>query len=163
MSIKEKVAYLKGLAEGLGLDPDVKVEKLVSVIIDTLSVIADEVEEMGDNIAEIDEGLDAISEDLAEVEDYLFGDDQDDDFDEFDFDDEDDDDDEFDDECGCAYCSEGGFSYEVNCPACGVEIELNESDLAHESVKCTNCGEELEFDYDVYDSADGEDDQDGEE
>jgi len=152
MSIKEKVAYLKGLAEGLGLDSGKKDEKLISAIIDTLSDIADEIEELNENALDIGEELDAISDDLAEVEDLLFGEDYDDndDYDDFDFDDDDDDDD-YDDECGCAYCSGASTSYEVACPACGAEIELNESDLALESVTCKKCGEELEFEFDDYD------------
>ena len=156
MSIKERVAYLKGLAEGLGLDHESKVEKLISVVIDTLSEMADEIEELSENALDIGDELDAISDDLAEVEEYLFDDDFDidDDFDDFHFDDDDDD-----DECGCAYCSGASFSYEVNCPACGSEIELSESDLVRESVKCAACGEELEFNFDD----DEELDEEGEE
>ena len=162
MSIKEKVAYLKGLAEGLGLDSGVKAEKLISVIIDTLSVMAEEIEELNENSLDIGEELDAISDDLAEVEEFLFGDeydddDDDDDYDDFDFDDDDDD---YDDECGCAYCSGASLSYEVACPNCGAEIELDESDLALDSVICEKCGEELEFDYDDSYDEDFDDDED---
>ena len=154
MSLKEKVAYLKGLAEGLGLDSDKKVEKLISAIIDTLADVANEIEELNENALDIGEELDAISDDLEEVEDFLFGDDydEDDDYDGFDFDDDDDDDDEdYDKDRGCAYCSGSSISYEVACPACGAEIELDESDLALESVTCEKCGEELEFEFDEYD------------
>jgi len=152
MSIKEKVAYLKGLAEGLGLDLAKKDEKLISAIIDTLSDMADEIEELNDNALDIGEELDAISDDLAEVEDFLFGEDyDDDDYDDFDFDDDSDDNDDYDDECGCSYCNGASLSYEVACPACGAEIELNESDLALETVTCKQCGEELEFEFDDYD------------
>jgi len=153
MSITEKVAYLKGLAEGLGLDASVKAEKLISVIIDTLADIADEIEELGENELNIGEELDELSDDLAEVEEFLFGDDYDDDndYDGFDFDEDDDDDDDDDRDYG------GSLSYEVVCPACGKEIELDESDLAFDSVKCPACGEELEFDF-----SDGEDDEDDE-
>jgi len=160
MSIKEKVAYLRGLAEGLGLDSESKTDKLVSAIIDTLSDIAEEIEDLNENALDIGEELDAISDDLAEVEEFLFGEDDedDDDYDDFDFDDDDDDD----DGCGCAYCSGANMSYEVACPACGAEIELDESDLAQESVTCAKCGEELEFEFDDYDldELDGEDEED---
>ena len=37
MSLKEKVAYLKGLAEGLGLESESKEGKLLLCVIDTLS------------------------------------------------------------------------------------------------------------------------------
>ena len=151
MSIKEKVAYVKGLAEGLGLDADVKTEKLINIMIETLDAMADEIEELNQNALDVGDELDAISEDLSEVEDILFGDD--DDYDDFD-------DDDFDDEgCGCEFCGGGCFSYEVACPACGEEIELDESDLALDSVNCPKCGEVLEFEFDE-DDFDFDDDDD---
>jgi len=165
MSLKEKVAYLKGLAEGLGLDSESKEGKLISVIIETLADMAVEIEDLSENALDIDEELDAISSDLADLEELVFGDDfdDDDDFDDlmsFDDDDYDDDDDEddYDDECGCSFCNSGIFSYEVDCPSCGAEISVSESDLMLETVKCPACGEELEFDFD-----DGEDDDEEDE
>ena len=144
MSIKEKVAFLQGLAEGLGLDNDVKTEKLISAIIDTLDEMASEIDALTVNSLDIGDELDAISDDLAEVEEYLFGDEDDDDFDDFDFDD-----DECDDEdCDCDCCGGSGLSYEVACPACGAEIELDESDLVLDSISCPKCNETLEFDFD---------------
>ena len=161
MSVKEKVAYLKGLAEGLGLDSESKEGKLISVIIDTLSAIADEIEELNENALDIGEELDAISDDLADVEEFLFDDDYDDDDDDFDgfggFDDDDDDFDD-DDECGCPICSGDDFSYQIECPSCGADIDLEESDLARGSVTCEACGEELELEFD--DDDDDEDDED---
>ena len=148
MTTKEKVAYLKGLAEGLELDSTTKEGKLISVIIDTLSVIADEIEELNENALDIGEELDAISNDLADVEDFIFDNDLDDD-DDYDFDIfGDDDDDDYDDDCDCESCSGEKFSYEVACPACGAEMELAEDDLIRGSAKCAVCGEELEFDFD---------------
>ena len=167
MSLKEKVAYLKGLAEGLGLDSESKEGKLITVIIDTLSDMAVEIEDLNENALDIGEELDAISSDLADVEEYLF-DDDDDDYDDYDDDDfmdfdDDDDYDDDDDDCDCEYCSGSSFPYEVECPSCGASIELNESDLMQDSVKCSSCGEELEFDFDAMgDDSDDEDDEDGE-
>jgi len=149
MSLKEKVAYLKGLAEGLGLDSDSKDGKLFTAIIGTLSDMAEEIQELSENALDIGEELDAISDDLADVEEFLFDDDFDeiDDFDFDDFDDNDDDDDSG-DECDCALCSGGDFSYQIVCPKCGVDIELSETDLANASATCSSCGEELDLDYD---------------
>ena len=160
MSLGKKVAYLKGLSEGLGLDPDSKEGKLISVIIDTLVVMAEEIEELSENALDIGEELDAISSDLADVEEFLYDDDNfDDDYDDFmSFEDyDDDDDDEDDDDCDCEFCNGGSFSYEIDCPSCGAEIVLNESDLSQESVKCPSCGEELEFDFDDLDIDDDDD------
>ena len=46
MEISEKVAYLKGLAEGLALDTDTKEGKLIAAIIDVLDDIALEIADM---------------------------------------------------------------------------------------------------------------------
>ena len=154
MSTKEKVAYLKGLAEGLGLDSESKEGKLIAVIIDTLAVMADEIEELNENALDIGDELDAISNDLADVEDFVFDKDFDDDYDFDVFGDDDDEDDEGD--CDCEYCSGGSLSYEVACPACGAEMELVEEDLLRGSAKCVACGEELEFDFDSEDDDEDE-------
>ena len=151
MSIKEKVAYLKGLADGLGLDSESKEGKLISVIIDTLSDMADEIDELGENALDLGEELDAISGDLADVEEFLFDDEFEDesDFDDFvGFGDDDDDDDDDDDGCDCGFCEVGDFSYEIECPSCGAEIVLDESSLASGSAICSSCGNELEFEFD---------------
>ena len=67
MEITEKVAYLKGLAEGMDLDTDKKVGKLLAAIIDTLDDIALELEDIKDEQAELADGLDAVSDDLEDV------------------------------------------------------------------------------------------------
>ena len=148
MSLKEKAAYLKGLAEGLGLDADTKEGKLITVIIDLLIEVTDEIDQINENALNIGEELDAISDDLADVEEYLFDDDDDDDDDDFDpFGDYDDDDEDCDCGCDCEDCAGGNYSYEVECPACGAEVVLKEADFANASAKCSACGEELVFEF----------------
>ena len=167
MSITEKAAYLKGLSDGLALDPETKEGKLITAIIDTIFEMAEEIAEISENALDIGEELDAISSDLADVEEFLFDDefDIDDDYDGFDFDDDYDDYDDYDDQCGCAFCGGGAdFSYNIECPACGAEIKLGEDDLIHESVKCESCGEVLEFEFDYTDAGfDEDDDEDDDE
>jgi len=167
MSLKEKVAYLKGLAEGLGFDSESKEGKLISVIIDTLAIMAEEIEELNENALDIGEELDAISSDLADVEEFLFDDDFDDDYDYDDFmgfDDDDDDydydddDEDFDDECTCGMCGGAGFPFETSCPFCGADLIIEEADLVMESIKCPSCGEKLDFDFDDDDDDDEEED-----
>ncbi|MDR2572031.1 MAG: hypothetical protein LBD23_17270, partial [Oscillospiraceae bacterium] len=84
MTIKEKVAYLEGLAEGMAIEEN-EHGKLLLAIIDTLSDMADEIEELNENALDLGEELDVLSSDLADVEDFLLDyEDYDDDFD-FDF------------------------------------------------------------------------------
>ena len=48
MEILEKVAYMKGLAEGLGLDGQTKEGKLLTVMMDILDDMALELQDMRD-------------------------------------------------------------------------------------------------------------------
>ncbi|MBU5437523.1 hypothetical protein KQI42_05865 [Tissierella sp. MSJ-40] len=102
--LMQKVSYLKGLAEGLGIEEDSKEGKLLLHIVDTLEEFADVLDEVIDNQVDLEEYVTFIDEDLADVEDELYGTDEDDDYD---FDDYEDYDDY--DECvdlGCSCCEE---------------------------------------------------------
>ena len=127
--ISEKVAYLKGLMEGMNLSADSNEGKLFRAIVDVLDEIALEVEDLTDEVMELGDGLDVISDDLSDVEDVLF---DEDDFDDYDDEDEDEDDEE---EC-----------YATTCPECEEEIFFDDSVLEDGKVECPNCGATLEFD-----------------
>ena len=128
MEITEKVAYLKGLAEGMELDTDKKEGKLLSAIIDVLEDIALELEDIQDEQAELADGLDAVSDDLEDVEDEYYEDDLDED-----------------EDC-----------YATTCPTCEETIYFDESILEDGEVICPNCGEKLEFDLTSLDEESGE-------
>ena len=130
MEIIEKVAYLKGLAEGMELDTGKKEGKLLAAIIDLLEDIALEIEDIEDEQAELSDGLDAVSDDLEDVEDLVFEDWEDDDEDEYE-------EDELDEDEDC---------YATTCPTCEETIYFDESILDEGEVICPNCGEKLEFD-----------------
>ena len=72
MEISEKVAYLKGLAEGLALDTETKEGKLIAAIIDVLDEMSIRFEDIDDNLVDLEDGLDAVSDDLSEVEEALY-------------------------------------------------------------------------------------------
>ena len=127
MTTAEKVAYLKGLTEGLGIDPQQKEGKILTTILDILEDLAIDQEDLASDIAELDEGLDAVSDDLEDVETILFGDEEDDDEEAEDWD------------------GETAF-YECECPACGETVTFDEDVLAKGSIECPACGETLEFD-----------------
>lgn len=136
MTVSEKVAYLKGLAEGLGIADESKEGKMFSAIIDTLDEIADAIEGLEENALDIGDELDAISADLADVEEVVF--------DEYD---------EDDDDCCCCDCDDDcccdeEHMFSVVCPACNEELTLDESILDLGEIDCPNCGEKLEFEFD---------------
>jgi len=139
MDILEKVAYMKGLAEGLGLDTKTKEGKLLTVMIDLLDDIALELEDLNDAQMELEEGLDAVSDDLNDVETYIYEMDGE-------FDEDEDDDEDFDDD---------NEVYETTCPNCEEEIFFDETILADGEVACPNCGEKLQFDLSELDEDEG--------
>ena len=135
MTITEKVAYLKGLADGLDLDKDPSKEgKLISKIIDILEDIGLAVEDLEEEVEAIDEELEAMSEDLADVEDMIFEDYDDED------DDEDDDDEEFD------FADLGDDFFEIECPECGEDLVIDESIFDVGEIGCPNCGNKFALD-----------------
>ena len=127
MEISEKVAYLKGLAEGLALDTDTKEGKLIAAIIDVLDDMAEKFVDLEDELCDVEDGLDAVSDDLSDVEEALYEMDDEDDEDEEDYDDDE------------SY-------FETTCPVCEEEIVFDEDTLESGEIRCPNCGEKLEFD-----------------
>lgn len=127
MEITEKVAYLKGLAEGMELNAEKKEGKLLLAIIDVLEDIALELSDIEDAQEELGEGLDAVSDDLEDVEDLLYGEDDEPEY-------------ELDD------LGEDEDCYATTCPTCEETIYFDESVLEDGEVLCPNCGERLEFD-----------------
>ena len=141
MEITEKVAYLKGLAEGMELNTDKKEGKLLSAIIDVLEDIALELCDIEEAQEELGDGLDAVSDDLEDVEDLLYGDDGEDDEPEYELDD----------------LGEDEDCYATTCPTCEETIYFDESVLEDGEVICPNCGEKLEFDLEGLDEDEAED------
>ena len=129
MTISEKVAYLKGLAEGLNIDTDKSKEgKLITVMIDILEEIALSIEDLEENSLALGEEIDVLSDDLADVEAVVFDDEDEDDYDE-------DDEEEFDDDW-----------FEVECPNCDEVLVVDEDALEEGYIKCPNCDTEYSLD-----------------
>ena len=117
MTISEKVAYLKGLAEGLNLDTEKSKEgKLISVMIGILEEMGLSIEALEAGMDDLGEELDAVSEDLSDVEEIVY-------------DEDDDEDDDYDEE-------EDDDFFEVACPSCGADIVIDEDVLEAGTVEC---------------------------
>lgn len=158
MTTSEKVAYLKGLAEGMGIQEDNGQGKLFKVIIDILEDLALDLADTKDSLVDLTDSVEAVSEDLSELEDDFYespcftcegcADEEDDEADE---DDEDD--------------GESVF-YSVECPSCGFKLTVDEDILDLGTFECPECGEvidltsadveEVEFDDDEDEEDDGE-------
>ena len=154
MSLTEKTAFLKGLAEGLDYDKNTKEGKLLAALIDLVDEMAKEIADIQEDIEEIDEDLDYLNDyveelddDLQDVEDYL-DEECDDDEDDDDWDNEAWDDDWDDNGCdgdctsceGCD-CDDEDY-YEIVCPSCG-ETVCFDQELDPENLLCPACGEKF--------------------
>ena len=161
MNIGEKVAYLKGLAEGLDISSDSKNGKIIKGILDVLEDMAasiemleDENESLEDYITELDEDLGELEEDfddtcghklIANLQNKRHHDEEDDEEEIEDYIYVDDDDEE-ESESADNEILDGVF--EMRCPHCKNRIlietdEILESDSM--SVECPECGGEIEI------------------
>ena len=134
MDIKSNAAYIKGLAEGLGIDKESKEGKIISALIDLVNDMAESITDLEAECAELREYAEELDEDLGDVEEFLL--------------DEDDCDCgcDCDDDCDCGCCDDGYV--ELECPACNEIICLDDSLLDEDTIQCPACGETLEFDFD---------------
>ena len=161
MTIVEKAAYLKGLCEGLGVDPDSRDGKLWGALNELLSDMAHEIEDLQSGSLDFADTLDEFGDELSYLEELTCDldrpEDMDDEFcsgdcegceydcfsDEEDEGEEDEDEDEDEDDGEPGY---DGVLYDVKCPVCGEEITFDEDTLEEGSIECPKCGETLEFD-----------------
>ncbi len=130
MTVNEKVAFLKGLMEGLDFDATTKEGKIIKLMAEILEDMASEMEDVQCDLDEIGEYLEAMDEDLTNVEEELFGEFEDDD-----------------DCCGCDCCDddEDEDCYEVECPHCKETICFEEEPEG-EAVTCPVCSKEIPLD-----------------
>ena len=131
MTLTEKVAYLKGLAEGLDLDKDAKETKLFEAALDVLEEMALTINEIDEDLADAEDYIEEVDEALSDVEEVVY--------------------DLDDDDC----CCDDDETYEVEGPSCGEKIYLDESMFDEDYIECPACGEKLELDID-YDDCDGD-------
>ena len=125
--LNEKVSYLKGMAEGLGITDETAEGKLLRAMLDVMQEISDEVEV-------ITAAQNELAEDVAEVMECCL---------ECGYDDEDD---YF--EIECEKCGEVitltddmlDSEEEIVCPSCGEPIEI-EFCCDCEDGNCDSCGE----------------------
>lgn len=116
--MKEKVAYLRGLAEGMEIGGDNQ-GKLMNLMIETMDEMATALDDNELAMQEFDECIDDIYEELDSMEEYLF-------------------DDEDDDE----YLDEDDF-VEVECPHCGETVYFDQEMLAGDDLICPSCNEAI--------------------
>lgn len=131
MELSNKVAYLKGLMEGLKIDDSTNEGKIIMLMSDILEEMAEAIEDIAEEVDQTVDLVDALDEDLGELEEDYYELDEDEN-----------------DECDCDFCDDDEEMYECICPSCGDRIMIGENIIADGSMDCPNCGEKLEFDFD---------------
>lgn len=127
MELTEKVAYLKGLMDGLDIDEGSKEGRVFTAILDVLDDMAMTISDIEDGMDLVTDQIEGIDEDLEELMNDMYSDDDDYDEEDLDFD---------------------GELYEVVCPKCNDTICVDEEMLDEGEIECPGCGEILEFDLD---------------
>ena len=125
MTLIEKAAYIKGLAEGLKLDKESAEGKLINALIDIVSDIAAAQNETDEDLEYLNDYIEEIDEDLGSLEEEFYdccGDDCD---------------------CDCD-CDCDDESFEITCPnpECGETIVFD-GEVDPEDLVCPACGEKL--------------------
>jgi len=135
--LQQKVAYLKGLAEGLGVEKASREGRLLAEIIDVLDHMTAELDRLDELQQDMQEYISALDESVGELEDDYW------EFDEYDDADDDDEDDGF---------------IELECPKCHETVYFEEAVLEDDNIgeiTCPECGEVV-FDLDptIYEDID---------
>jgi hypothetical protein len=149
LTLTEKAAYIRGLAEGLDLDKTTKEGKILAALLDLVTDMAAEIADLTEEAQYLEDYVDELDEDLGDVESAVYGDDED----------EDDEDFECDGNCegcdGCDVDDEDEEYYEAQCPSCG-EVVRFEIDVDPEDWVCPACGEKFDCTIEDLKALDGE-------
>ncbi len=121
MTISEKVAYIQGLYDGLGLDGEKSgQDRILAEVLDVLREVGQRLEDVDAAMDGFNEELDALGDAVSDLEDAVF-------------DDEDEEDAEFED------VDDEDF-FEIPCPTCGEDLVVDDEALAAGVVDCPACG-----------------------
>ena len=123
--LTDRISYLRGLAEGMKLNPEKDSNRLILEILEVLGDVGDAFEALAESHGELSDYVESIDEDLADLEADLY-DDEDEDLAE-------DEDEDFE-----------GSLIEYECPHCGHMVQIDEDDVDFdEDARCPECGGEL--------------------
>lgn len=126
-SITDRTSYLRGLAEGLGLDKEKSENRLMLEMLSVMDEMAQKINELDEDVDELDEYVESIDGDLGDIEDALFGDEE-----------SDEDDEGFDGEEPEEFDENEELSFD--CPHCGKTMQIKAADIDFdESPLCPNC------------------------
>ena len=122
-NISNQLSYLKGLIDGIKVDPESDYGRIFEGILNVLDEINDSIDDFMEYHDELADQVDLIDEDLSVIEEELS------------------DEDDFDDDDDFEY-------YEIDCPKCGANVCLDEDFFDTDNpVTCPECGEEFDIEF----------------
>jgi len=137
MTISEKVAYIKGMADGMKIDDSTNEGKLILALLDVLNDVADELDMIDETLDDMADVVNDLEEQIEELEAEIYGD-----IDDMGFD-------------GLGF---GDDLYEITCSECDNTVSVDMSMLDDGSINCPNCGEKIEFNIDFIGDCGSDDD-----
>lgn len=156
MTLIEKRAYIKGLADGLDYNKDSAEGKLIAALIDLTGELCGEIEKLNETTDTLHDYIEELDEDLGAVEEYLL--DELDELEEDDCDccdccdecgacdcDEDCDNCDCDGDCNTCECLETCICGDCDCCDCEDDLDLED----YYEIECPACGETVCFDSSV--------------
>ena len=120
MTLTERTAYLKGLAEGLALDETKPEGKVIAEMVKLLDEMANSIADLEEDCDTLYDYIEEIDEDLGAVEEIVYDG----------------------DDCDCCDCDcdcDDDF-FEVTCPNCGETVCFDET-VDPTDLICPSCGE----------------------
>jgi hypothetical protein len=122
--LKEKVSYLRGLAEGMQISDATNEGKLLKAMLEVMDDFALAIDDMEEIQEQLGEQVDTIDEDLAEIERVVFDEEEDDEDDDF-----------------CVS--------EIECPYCKEKIVIDDEVVNEETetLECPSCHKSIELDW----------------
>ena len=131
MSVETNASYIKGLADGLGIDKESKEGKVIYALVELAYDMAEKIEVLDRECCELREYIEEIDEDLGLVEDDLYLEDGEEEFDE-----------EFEENFDSDFENDDSGYDEFVCPSCGEIICVDES-IEIADIACPACGEKF--------------------
>lgn len=132
MTVIEKVAYIRGLAEGMSINDSTNEGKLTLAILDVLNDIALTIEDYDETFNDMAEIVSDLEESVYELEDEVF---------------------ESEDSEHDYHLAEDEL-YDITCSKCDNVITVDYDVLDNGSVVCPNCNELIEFELEITDKED---------
>lgn len=126
--LTDRAAYLRGLADGMGIDREKNENRLMLEMLKLMDDMAQKISEMDEEVGELEAYVEDLDSDLSDVEDALFCDEDCDCCD--------------DDDCDCCDDDDEDEELSFDCPHCGKTVMVKASDIDYdESPVCQYCGQ----------------------